>query len=84
MALTDDIARLTFVSINQHIASGQMAALRLRSRLTLDQLGKACGVSGSVVQSWMNGTSTPTTAQGLALLDTLYRSTGPDDPNPAA
>ena len=45
--------------------------MRLASRLTLGDIGKAAGVSAAVVDAWERGAGAPTTAEALAWFDRL-------------
>jgi DNA-binding transcriptional regulator YiaG len=60
------------------LADGDGRRIRLRARLTLADVGGACGVSPSAVHRWENG-STPRTAPALrysALLQKLEQVIG--------
>jgi transcriptional regulator with XRE-family HTH domain len=72
MPLTDDITRLTSVVVRMLVAEGTPTRLRQRTKLDLSQVGKACGVSASVVGSWEDGVAQPTTQEALAWLTLLY------------
>lgn len=77
MALTDDVTRLTEILVRQH-QDGQAARLRLQARLSLGDVGKACGVSGEQVAAWEAALSKPTTQEGLAWMSLLWaRQPGP-------
>ena len=72
MALVDDVQRLTGILVHLLVADGRTVVLRQRAKLDLGQVGKACGVSASVVGSWEDGIAQPTTQEALAWLTLLY------------
>ena len=72
MALVDDVQRLTGILVHLLVADGRTIGLRQRAKLDLGQVGKACGVSASVVGSWEDGIAQPTTQEALAWLTLLY------------
>lgn len=74
MSLSDDLARLTYVVTAAHVRSGTARQLHAETPLPTSEVAKACGTTAETVESWLDGTSVPTTGQALAWFDTLYRS----------
>jgi transcriptional regulator with XRE-family HTH domain len=72
MTLNDDLARLASVVVRMLVADATPTRLRIVAGLDLSQVGKACGVSASVVGSWEEGLAQPTTQEALAWLTLLY------------
>ena len=75
---SDDISRLAAIQVRQH-QGGKAERLRQQRGLAASAIGKACGVSASLIYEWERGTLMPTTQQSLAWLTALYELT----PNPA-
>jgi DNA-binding transcriptional regulator YiaG len=70
---SEAIEQITKILIRQHIGPGGKAeALRHLSGLPASAIGKHCGVSAETVFAWEAGTVTPTTAEGLRWLATMY------------
>ena len=72
MAVVDDVQRLTSIVTRLMVADGVPTRLRQRAKIDASALGKACGVSASVITGWESGLAEPSTAQSLAWLSTLY------------
>jgi hypothetical protein len=66
---TDDIARVTRELWRLNLTAGFQR--RMGWEHGLGRVAKAAGATEEQVQSWLDGSAMPTTAQALAVLDTL-------------
>jgi transcriptional regulator with XRE-family HTH domain len=73
MAAAEDLARLISIEIRRAVLFGEVHKLRAAAQLSMSAVGKACGVSPSIVNAWERGTAEPTASEALRWLETLYR-----------